>query len=76
MTKETGFAIINGREKRFAAIAQSAERILGKDEVISSNLISSSKQPRDSIESRGFGFVRGKKSKTGWGAANRFLTDE
>ena len=62
--KKTALCYNNQARKAYAAIAQSAERILGKDEVISSNLISSSKQPRDSIESRGFGFDRRMKSKT------------
>ena len=37
----------------YAAIAQSVERILGKDEVPSSNLGSSSKIPLESIDSGG-----------------------
>ena len=38
-------------------MAQLVEHILGKDEVPSSNLGSSSKQPRSSKEPRGFGFL-------------------
>ena len=59
LTKRPSLCYNNQARKAYAAIAQSAERILGKDEVISSNLISSSKQPRDSIEFRGFGFNYG-----------------
>ena len=39
-------------ETRHAAIAQSVERILGKDEVASSNLASSSKITRNQMVSR------------------------
>ena len=38
-------------------MAQSVERILGKDEVPSSNLGSSSRHPRGFNEPRGFGFI-------------------
>ena len=41
-----------------AAIAQSVERILGKDEVPSSNLGSSSRKPLFSIEKSGFLFEK------------------
>ena len=40
--------------RHFAAIAQSVERILGKDEVGSSNLPSSSKKPLKSLDLGGF----------------------
>ena len=39
-----GFLVYNGKAVKNAAIAQSVERILGKDEVASSNLASSSKK--------------------------------
>ncbi len=42
LTKRPSLCYNNQARKAYAAIAQSAERILGKDEVISSNLISSS----------------------------------
>ena len=42
------------QNKRVAAIAQSVERILGKDEVASSNLASSSKKPLKSSDLSGF----------------------
>ena len=41
----------------FAAVAQSVERILGKDEVTSSNLVSSSKKACDRNDHRLFCFV-------------------
>ena len=49
MTNRVGCAIIVKRSEEKdenAAMAQLVEHILGKDEVISSNLISSSRQPR------------------------------
>ena len=47
----------------FAAVAQSVERILGKDEVTSSNLVSSSKKACDRNDYRLFCFVRGRKQR-------------
>ena len=41
----------------YAAVAQSVERILGKDEVGSSNLPSSSKIPLESLDSGGISLV-------------------
>ena len=41
----------------FAAVAQSVERILGKDEVTSSNLVSSSKKACDRNDYRLFCFI-------------------
>ena len=38
-------------KENYAAIAQQVERILGKDEVASSNLASSSKTPDSNLES-------------------------
>ena len=64
LTKRPSLCYNNQARKAYAAIAQSAERILGKDEVISSNLISSSKQPRGKDLSRGFGFDRVMKRET------------
>ena len=46
--------------KQFAAIAQPVERILGKDEVASSNLASSSKTLK-LLEFRGFFLFTGQK---------------
>ena len=45
------------QNKRVAAIAQSVERILGKDEVASSNLASSSKKKLVHQDGLLFGFV-------------------
>ena len=45
------------QNKRVAAIAQSVERILGKDEVASSNLASSSKKKLVRQDGLLFGFV-------------------
>ena len=50
----------------FAAVAQSVERILGKDEVTSSNLVSSSKKACDSNNHRLFCFVRDRKQRQGY----------
>ena len=41
--KANAFLYKSGESRTYAAIAQSVERILGKDEVTSSNLVSSSK---------------------------------
>ena len=46
------------QNKRVAAIAQSVERILGKDEVASSNLASSSKKKHIRLDVLLFGFER------------------
>ena len=44
-SKARAFLYKSGESRTYAAIAQSVERILGKDEVTSSNLVSSSKNP-------------------------------
>ena len=53
----------------FAAVAQSVERILGKDEVTSSNLVSSSKKACDSNNHRLFCYVDNRKQRQGVPAA-------
>ena len=64
--------LINADSPLYAAVAQSVERILGKDEVTSSNLVSSSKNPLKSVDFGGFCFVFG----TFWvGWLLRFLFD-
>ena len=45
-------------ESHYAAIAQSVERILGKDEVTSSNLVSSSMKPCNRNGCRVFAFLQ------------------
>ena len=47
LTNRILFGIIykSSRERRFADMAQSVEHVIGNDEVISSNLIISSKNP-------------------------------
>ena len=48
------YLIYNGKAVKNAAIAQQVERILGKDEVASSNLASSSKKSADPTGSADF----------------------
>ena len=50
-----------GKTNEHAAIAQPVERILGKDEVASSNLASSSK-PLKLLEFQGFSLISSEKS--------------
>ena len=60
LTNHSLFVIITsacGKISGNAAMAQLVEHILGKDEVPSSNLGSSSRHPRGFNEPRGFGFI-------------------